>query len=429
MRASIRQSMAVALVGLATAIAVSPAAQARGTAAIGAHATQARGGPPPSFAQAASRGMAELLGSGDHSPVGWNYKTGLWGGQVPANWWQSALAVQALVRYAELTRENPLLYQRILVRVYKRNIYKPHSTARREFANQFMDDTGWWALAWLAASRYELDYRGDRTDAAKFLGVAEWDARYIASQPKWCGGIEWSIGRPPDTISNAEFATLTAELYAYRNTRGPFYNPAEASAWLNDANATLSWLQQSGLVNMKSGSVDDGLDGSCHVIGGAITYTEGETAEALVQLGNALGDPSYYDEAEAFLQYTISPASELTGNGILEERCEGIFGGCDHLHFRRDLPAYKGVFIDAVSDWAAATHSDAFGPFLEAQATAVVDNAVRGPNSDPARCVTPHTCQFAFHWNGERDPLPIGVTLGGQESALDALMAVLPSQS
>jgi len=416
MHAGIRHSIAAGLAGLAVLVAL----------ALGARAAQAESGAPPSLAVAAQNGMAELLGTGDHSPVAWHYMTGLWGGQVPANWWQSALAVQLLVRYAERTDSRSSLYQRVLMRVYKRNLHKPHSTARREFANQFMDDTGWWGLAWLAASRYELYYRGDHTDAARFLAVAEWDARYIAGQPKPCGGIEWSIGTPPDTISNAEFATLTAELSSYRNSPGPFYNPALASAWLNDASTTLAWLEQTGLIDPQTGSVYDGLNASCDLIGGAITYTEGETAEALTQMGNALGEPSYYDQAAAFLRYTISPASELISNGILEERCERTLGGCDHLHFRRDLPAYKGLFVDAVSDWADATHSHAFRSFLRTQAAAVVDNAIRGPNNDIAHCAIPRTCQFAFHWNAEPDPDPIGVTLGGQESGLDALIAVLP---
>jgi len=400
--------------------------EARTTSDRTGGSAQAAAGAPPSFAVAASRGIEELLGTGDHSPVGWNYNTGLWGGHIPANWWQSALAVMTLIRYAERTGSVNPLYQRVLVRVYTRNIYKPHATARRDFVNQFMDDTGWWGLAWAAASRYELYDRGDHGDAARFLALAEADARYIASQPRLCGGIEWGIGYPPDTVANAEFIALTAGLYSFRNTPGSFYNPGQAAIWLDDARAALSWLEHSGLVNMQAGAVFDGLDRGCHVIGGAMTYTEGEVAEALIQMGTALQDPSYYDEAAAFLRYTISPASELVTNGILQERCESILGKCDDLHFRMDLPAYKGLFIDAVSDWSTATGSPAFDGFLRTQASAVVTNAIRGPNNDPARCRTPHTCQFAFHWTGERDPAPLGVTLGGQESALDALTAVLP---
>jgi hypothetical protein len=68
-----------------------------------------------------------------------------------------------------------------------------------------MDDTGWWALAWLAAARYELIVRRDDADAIRFLAVSEWDADYIARQPRRCGGIVWRLGTPPDTVANAEY--------------------------------------------------------------------------------------------------------------------------------------------------------------------------------------------------------------------------------
>lgn len=382
----------------------------------------------PNFSAAASRGIRELLGSGDNSPVSWNYRTGLWGGEMPANWWQSALAVTTVVRYAERTSSAEPMFQRVLIRTYRRNIYRPHTSAPHEFANQFMDDTAWWGLAWLSAAQYELTYRGDVRDAAKFLAVAEWDAGYIARHPKFCGGIEWAVGRPPDTITNAQFVALTAQLYRLRNTVGPFYNPAKAATWLSAAQSDLSWLESTRLVNLKTGAVLDSLNSSCQVIGGSLTYTEGEMAEALTQMGNALGDSSYYSQASAFLNYTLSPSSGLTSGGILQEHCEASAGACSQARFRLDLPAYKGLFINAVADWAASTGNHAFDGFLGAQAAAVVQNAIRGPHNNLAHCTTPHTCQFSFHWTGERDPAPLGITLGGQESALDALTAVLPQR-
>ena len=79
-----------------------------------------------------------------------------------------------------------------------------------------------------------------------------------------------------------------------------------------------------------------------------------------------------------------------------------------------------------MSDWASATESTTFNAFMSAQAGAAIKNAIRGPHNDVTHCASPHTCQFSFHWTGERDPAPLGITLGGQESALDALTAVLP---
>lgn len=379
----------------------------------------------PSFAVAASRGMQELLGTGDRSAVAWNPQTGLWGGQIPSYWWQSALAVSTIVRYAERTHSSAPIYHRILLQTYRRNVYG----SRWQFANPYMDDTEWWGLAWLAASQYELNYRRDVKDAARFLATAEWETRYVAAHARPCGGIPWSVGMPPDTIANAQFITLTAELYRYRTTPGPFYNPTIAATWLTDAQTSLAWLEQSGMIDFRTGKVIDSLNPSCQLTGGSLTYTEGEVAEALTQMGNIIGDPSYYQQAAAFLNYTAAPASGLTSGGILQEHCEAVIGACSQVHFRLDLPAFKGLFVNAVSDWEASTHSDIYSAFLQAQATAVVQNAIRGPTNDIARCATPHTCQFSFHWTGERDPSPLGITLGGQVSALDALIAALPSSS
>jgi hypothetical protein len=391
------------------------------------HAAALRPGSP-SFAVAAREGISELLGSGDHSIVGWRYGNGLWGGHIKPNWWQSALAMLTLVRYAERTHSLDPRFQRVLLRIYARNIYKPHSTARRDFANEFNDDTAWWGLAWLEASRYELYDRHNSAEAARFLAVAEWDAHYINGWPRTCGGIGWAINRPPDAVTSAEFIALTAELTSYRNTHGIFYDPQKASTWLEEATSALAWLEDEHLINLRHGTVIDALTASCKPTGGAMTYTEGEVADALVQLGNALHDRSYYAYAANFLRYTLWSPSRLITHGVLQERCERRPGRCGQLGFRLDLPAYKGVFVNAVVDWSQATGSKAFRPFLRAQAVAVVNNTIRGERDEPEQCATPQTCQFAFSWAGRPEPPSLGVTLGGQESALDALTAMLPQR-
>jgi hypothetical protein len=392
---------------------------------VGVPAPQASG-PVPRLTIAAQNGIDELLGDGGRSLIAWNSKTGLWGGHTKPNWWQSALAITTLVRYAERTHSTAPVFQAVLMRTYNRNIFKPHSTARRDFANEFMDDTGWWGLAWLEASKYELRVRHDRADAARFLDVAEWDASYIASSPKSCGGIVWALRRPPDTITSAEYVALTASLASYRSGPGAFHDPARAAVWIADANGALAWLRQKGLVNLKRGTVLNGLSANCaHRIGGTITYTEGEVADALVALGTALHDSWYYSRAETFLRYAISPASGLTAGGILQEHCVTEHGRCQRLKYKLDIPAYKGLFVQAVSDWSAATGRNTFQRFLRRQARAVVQYAIAP--SRAAACSTVRSCQFGFAWSAPHPgSQPSWVTLGSQESALDALTAVLP---
>src|SRR5205085_5237320 len=68
----------------------------------------------PQFAAAARQGLAEPLGHGGHSIVAWNSRTGLWGGHIKSNWWQSAHAMLTIVRYAERTRDTSPIYQHAL---------------------------------------------------------------------------------------------------------------------------------------------------------------------------------------------------------------------------------------------------------------------------------------------------------------------------
>lgn len=382
----------------------------------------------PSFVDAARQGVQELL-AGDRT-VAWNPRTGLWGGHTRPNWWQSALALQTLLRYLERTNNVDPRYQAIIERIYDRNVYKPLSTAKRNFANEFMDDTAWWGMAWLEASRYELYYRHDQSDAAKFLAVAEYDVRYIVAAPRQCGGIVWALRRAPDMVTSAEFVALAAKLASYREGPGVFHDPALAAEWRTDAIDIYGWLKHSGMVDLRFGYVLDRIDGGCHQFtGGPLTYTEGEMADALVQLGTALHNPYYYRLANRFLRYVLNYRSRLTARGVLQERCESVTDACRGRRNRLDIPAFKGIFIQAVADWTAATRKTTFVRFLHNQAAAVVDNAIVNLHNQRATCSTATSCRFAFIWNRQIDgDPPVPVTVASQESAIDALTAVLPAK-
>jgi hypothetical protein len=380
----------------------------------------------PSWPTAASLGVQELMGSGDGSPVGWNGSTGLWGGKTAPYWWQSGLAVLTLARYSARTHSTSPAVQRVLLRTYAENVRRPGTSQPVNFGNKFMDDTAWWGLAWLAASQYELTFRHDQADAAKFLTVAEWDASYIARQSRPCGGVEWGVGYGPDTISNAQLVALTSELAQYRQAAGPFHDAAKASKWLGEANRTWGWLRSSGLVDLGSGEVgaDSMSPQSCQLRGGPVTYTQGEVAQALVQLGLAAHDPTYYDRAAAFLRYALQPASGFVFRGVLQDHCEPQSPNCSALPTRLDVTAFKGLLVQAIDDWSRVTKRADFSRFLRAQASAVVGRDILGATSRAPGCRSPRTCQFGFSW--ARPLSPMLVTVGTHESALAALTAVLP---
>jgi len=380
----------------------------------------------PSWATDAHYGIQELMGSGDGSPVGWNSGTGLWGGQTAPRWWQSAIAVTTLARYGERTPDQSSAINKVLVRTYQLNVNSSRNGSPN-FINQYSDDTAWWGMAWLAAAQWELNYRQDQTDAARFLAVAEADAAHINQLPRPCGGIQWSPNNPPHTINQAGFITLTAALARFRAS-GPFHNSGLASQWLSDAQAAWNWLENSGLVNTSTGRVtydSIGSTSNCqNFSGGPVTYTQGEVADALVQLGLALNQPSYFSPAQNFIQYTLSD-SEFMYNGVLQNRCEALSPNCQANSNQLDITAFKGIFMWAVGDWSEANPgSSAFSSFDQAQATAIVNNAIyNGAGAQQPGCVSATTCQLAFSWARLISP-PL-ITDGTQSSALGAFIDVL----
>lgn len=374
----------------------------------------------------ASRGITELMGTGDGSPVGWNGTTGLWGGQSSPRWWQSAVALWTLVRYAERTHDRNPAIQYVIRRTYYLNDYRPGTSEPHNFTNQFMDDTSWWGLAWLAASQYELYDLHDRRDASTFLAVSEWDASYVAQQPRPCGGLEWAVGNAPGTITNAEFAALTAGLARYRGAPGVFHDPARARDWLAQARSALAWLEHSRLIDVSAGKVRDHMSSTAcqNVIGDPITYTEGEVADALVQIGRAMHDPSYYAQAANFLRYTVSSAGGFMTGGVLEDHCQAKAPNCAGYPNQLTVTPFKGIFMQAVADWSAATRSTEFSSFVHDQADAITSDDVWGASPGSPGCATPHDCQFGFDWTGQVPTMLVSV--GTQVSALDALTTALP---
>ena len=411
-------------------------------------------GSAPSLNTAAREGFYELIGWHGDPPhgsgwntdgnniVSWNYSSGLWAGSELSHWWQSAMALRTTVRYLERTDTTGPIYQQVLERTYRLENYHPLAIASNHFVNMYGDDTAWWGMAWLDASNYELHYAHDMADARTFLHVAQYDARYLMHMPRQCGGgVVWQLHYPTDTITNAEYIALMAQMYTYQMTPGPFYDPAQARVWMNSARTDLGWLEHSRLVNMQAGTVLDHMTRSCQPQNGPLTYTEGEMADALVQMGNALHNPSYYAQAEKFLHFetTRRLTDMVTPNGLMQEPCESTKTACvptdkengalagTPVETWLDQLSYKGIEAEAIDDYTVATHSSRYAAFLHKQAEAIVNNAIRNPQGHPGDCRSALSCQFVFYWTWPLDPArPMLVNTATQMSALDVLTGSLP---
>lgn len=413
---------------------------------VGAHGLAAQTDPPAAQLKHSSAARRRLLiattsavnlliGSGSTSTVSWDSSTGLWDyapareeratgkGRTPT-WWQSALALDAVVRAATTLRSTDPLYQQVIQTTYAHNVSKPGTYAPRNFENNYMDDTGWWGIAWADAARYELQVRHDAAAASTYLRIAEDDARYLAAQPKRCGAasIPFKDGYTPNTITDAEYIDLVALLGQLRSGHGPLANPQLAAQWTAAAGRTLAWLEASGLIDLRTGSVHRTENVHCRPGGPAQTYTEGEVADALVQMGVLTHDPTEVDQAALFINRVLRPASAMMHDGVLQEPCEAQAGRCAGSSY--NILVFKGLFDNAVADWTAATHSSTYGPVLRTQADAIIRNATGVADHI---CATASACRLSMYW-ARRIPPPreaLVPTPGSQASGLEALVNAL----
>jgi hypothetical protein len=327
---------------------------------------------------AAHDGMQTLMGSYDSS-------TGLIGN----SWWQSAVALSTLMTYAQATGDTS--HDFAISAAFDDN-------KSGNFENTFMDDTGWWGVAWLQAYQMTGDNR--------YLQMAETDANYIHGY--WDdtgGGVWWNTSRCyKNAIPNELFLELTAGLHNAL--------PGDIK-YLGWANTEWSWFSGSGLIN-SSDLVIDGLppSNSCPPANnGAIwTYNQGVILAGLTELYNATGHSSLLTTAQGIADAAIlklSATGALPGRATLNELCTTC---------GRDLQSFKGIFVRGLKDLSNALNTEWYASFFENQVNSIIPEDTNSGH------------QMGFLWQGPiSDPHSFnnGITSYSQASAEDALVAGL----
>lgn len=309
----------------------------------------------------------------------YNRETGLFN---TTGWWNSANAITALADESGVAKDLPVRW--IFADVLKR---APHRFPG--FRNDFYDDEGWWALAWMAV--YDLDPH--TPEAAQYLSVSE--AIFDDMTGGWddtCGGgIWWKKDRHyKNAIANELFLSVAANL-ALR-THGQ-----QSTRYLDWADREWRWFSGSGMINADN-LVNDGLDSSCHNNHRTTwTYNQGVVLGGLVALSQAGKQPGLLPSANRIAAAALAHLTDP--QGVLHDPCEPDCG--------EDGVQFKGVFTRNLAQLQAASGDDAFVRFLETNAESLWSNARTPAN------------RFSTVWSGP----PFAGNAGAQTSALDALVA------
>jgi predicted alpha-1,6-mannanase (GH76 family) len=309
----------------------------------------------------------------------YNPDTGLW---KTTGWWNSANALTAVLDYQLATGDRS--YDWIIANTYDKNI----DAQGGNFTNDFIDDTGWWALAWIRA--YDL------TGEQRYLETAKFDADYMwASRDDVCGGgVVWNINqRYKNAVTNELFIKVAASLH----NRIP-----GDTEYLAQALENWEWFKASGMINDEN-LINDGLDGGTCQNSGDVTWTynQGIILGALTELSWATGDRSYLTQAKV-LADASTRSDYLNPAGVLTEPCEA--NGCG-----ADGPTFKGVYVRNLGELNAELRGRPYQKYLERQAKVSYQH---GRNRFD---------QYGVHWAGPVEALSAATQQSGTEAQIAPL--------
>lgn len=339
----------------------------------GDEGAQVFGGTCQDLRSRAKAGMAVLQGYYDQG-------SGLYSGN---EWWRGANMLEVAIDFTRETGDASYLDT-------FDNTFEKNKGAN--FINEFYDDEGWWALAWIRA--YDLTHNQKYLDMAKVLFddiAASWDADHCG------GGVYWKKETDAKTaISNELFLVLAARLHLRTpGDTGP-------GSYLEWAQREWDWFLASGLIS-DNFQVIDGLNFDTCGDGwtATFTYNQGVVLGGLVDLWRATGDESLLEMAVNIADATLE--LQTTDDGVfIEAICHPDCGGGDGVTF-------KGVFARNIAYLYEVVPDDRYREFLIRQSDSIWQNNRSETN------------QFGMTWTGpfdEADP-------ARQAAALDAVLGAV----
>ncbi|PYH45577.1 Six-hairpin glycosidase [Aspergillus saccharolyticus JOP 1030-1] len=287
----------------------------------------------------------------------YNPNTGLWD---TTGWWNSANCLTVLADLTALdasqrdqnaaifantyTRAQGSTAARSLAMASRGDPHHHRRITRRSypgFLNNYYDDEGWWALAWIQVYDLTHDARYLTTAAEIFSDMTSvWNAS--------CGGLWW------DKL-HTQIGAIENELFISTG----YYQDWALTAW--------RWFAcSSGLINDHH-TINNGLDlARCTNDGGTVwSYNQGVILGALVEMAQLFRDPSYLSIAQEIA--TAATGALSNADGVLTKPCEP---GCTG-----DAPQFKGVFMRNLQVLYQATSSEPIRSFLQRNADAIWEKA------------------------------------------------------
>jgi predicted alpha-1,6-mannanase (GH76 family) len=244
----------------------------------------------------------------------YDLETGLY---KTTGWWNAANLITTLADYSKSQRSHSYDF------VFSNTL----STAQKKFpgfVNEYYDDEGWWALAWIDVYEHTHDPR--YLEAAQFIFqdmTYGWD-------DACSGGIWWSKDRKyKNAIANELFLSVAAKLAIETK------DIEQQKEYLTWAHKEWMWFSHSGMINQKN-LVNDGLNGKCENNGQATwSYNQGVILGGLAALSRVDHSSPPLAMANKIAQAAISNLSDT--QGILHDSCEP--------HCGADGTQFKGIFI------------------------------------------------------------------------------------
>jgi predicted alpha-1,6-mannanase (GH76 family) len=298
-------------------------------------------------------------------------------------WWNSANAITTLADYSRVTGDKK--YDGVFPDVF---VNAQHTSAG--FLNNFYDDEGWWALAWIDAYDLLHEQRYLQVAASIFNDMAKgWDETCS-------GGIWWSKDRKyKNAIANELFLSVAAHLAMRTRSRN------DRRYYLQWAQREWQWFSRTGMINPDH-QINDGLDAACvnnHKT--TWSYNQGVILGGLSELYKRTQDQALLAEANAIAAATLSSPMLSDEHGILHDPCEPDCGG--------DGTQFKGIFVRNL----ALLYKVAPSPRLKTFVLTNADSIWKGMH--------PPTYDIGTRWTAPYGP----VNASSQSSGDDALVAAV----